>query len=65
MNVRFGTLNVTSLYRTGLLKTAASELATCNLDPEAVQQIRRNKVGSQPAEDFIRFPIEMEMVFIT
>jgi hypothetical protein len=36
MDMRFGTCNVTSLYRAGLVKTEASELAKYNLELVAV-----------------------------
>jgi len=40
MDVRFGTCNVTSLYRAGLLKTVRRELANYNLVLVAVQEVR-------------------------
>jgi hypothetical protein len=39
----------------GLLKTAASELAKCNLDVVAVQEVRWVEDDSQPAEDYTFF----------
>jgi exonuclease III len=55
MDMRFGTWNVGSLYRVGSLKTVRSELAKCNLDLAAVQEVRWDKVGSEPAECYMRF----------
>jgi exonuclease III len=43
--MRFGTWNVTSLYRASSLETVASELAKCNLDLVAVQEVRWTKGG--------------------
>jgi hypothetical protein len=40
MDVTFGTCNVTSLYRAGLLKTVRRELANYNLVLVAVQEVR-------------------------
>jgi len=53
--MRFGTWDVRSLYRAGSLKTAASEVAKCNLHLVAVQEFRWDDVGSQPVDDFIFF----------
>jgi len=52
MGIRFGTCNVRSLCRLGSLTTAASELAKCNLDPVAIQEVRLVEGGSQPADDY-------------
>jgi hypothetical protein len=49
MDMKFGTWNFRSLYRTGSLKTVASELL--NSDVVAVQEVRWVKTGSQPADD--------------
>jgi hypothetical protein len=40
MDTIFGTWNVRILYRAGSLKTVASELAKCNLDLVAVQEVK-------------------------
>jgi len=40
MDMSFGTWDVRSLYRSGSLKTVASELAECKLDLVAVQEVR-------------------------
>jgi exonuclease III len=55
MDMKFGTWNVWSLYRTGSLKAVASELAKCKLDPVAVQETRCNNAGSEPADDYTPF----------
>jgi hypothetical protein len=49
MDMMFGTWHVRSLYRAGSLKTVACKLAKYNLDPVAAQEVRQDKVGSQPA----------------
>jgi exonuclease III len=40
MDMRFGTWNVSSLYRVGSLKTVASELAKYNINLVVVQEVR-------------------------
>jgi hypothetical protein len=55
MDIRFGTENVRSLYRAGSMRTAESKLAKYNLDLEAVQEVRQNKGGYQPADDYTFF----------
>jgi len=52
MDMRFGTCNVRSLYRTGSLKTVANELAKYNLDLIAVQEVSWVEGGSQRAGDY-------------
>jgi endonuclease/exonuclease/phosphatase family metal-dependent hydrolase len=49
MDIRF----VSNLSRSVSLKTVASELAKYNLDLMAVQEVRWDKVGSQPADDWM------------
>jgi hypothetical protein len=39
----------------GSLKAVATELVKCNLDLVAVQEVRWDQGGSQPAEDYILF----------
>jgi exonuclease III len=39
--MRFGTWNIRSLYRSGLLTTAARVLVRCKLDLVGVQEVRR------------------------
>jgi hypothetical protein len=52
MDMRFGTWNVRSLYRSGSLKTVARELGKYKLDLVGVQ-VRWDKGGSEWAEDCI------------
>jgi endonuclease/exonuclease/phosphatase family metal-dependent hydrolase len=52
MDMRFGTWNVRSFHRTGALKTIARELGKCKLDLVAVQEVRRDKGGTERAEDY-------------
>jgi len=51
----FCTWNVRSLYRTGSLKTVTRKLEKYNLDLVAVQEIRWDEVGSQPADGYTIF----------
>jgi hypothetical protein len=53
MDLRFGRWNVRRVYGASSLKTVASEFAKYNLDLLAVQQVRWDKGGSQPAGNFI------------
>jgi hypothetical protein len=55
MYLRIGTWNVKSLYRASSLKTLARKLAKYKLDLVAVQNIRWDEGGSQPADDYIFF----------
>jgi endonuclease/exonuclease/phosphatase family metal-dependent hydrolase len=51
--------------RTGSLKTAASELAKCNSDLVAVQEVRQDNGGSQPADDYIETRITTQQQAIS
>jgi exonuclease III len=51
MDMRFDTWNVRSLCRIGLLTTVARELETHKLDLLGVQEVRREKGGTERAED--------------
>jgi hypothetical protein len=53
--MRFGTLNVGSLYRAGSPQTVASKLENYNLDPVAVKEVRWVNNGSEPADDYTVF----------
>jgi exonuclease III len=53
--MRFGTWNVTSLYRIGLLKTVVRELGKCKLDLVGVEEVRWEKGGTEQAEDYTFF----------
>ena len=50
--MRFGTLNVRSLYRAHSLTAAARELARCKLDLVGVQEVRWDKGGRVSARDY-------------
>jgi exonuclease III len=52
MDIRFGTWNVRSLYRSGSLKTIARELGKYKLDLMGVQEVRWDKGGTERAEDY-------------
>ena len=49
--MRFGTLNVRSLYRSGFLTAVAMELARYKLDLVGVQEVRWDKGGTVTARD--------------
>jgi exonuclease III len=53
--MRFGTWNVSSLYRIGSLKTVARELGKQKLDLVGVQEVRWEKGGTERAEDYTFF----------
>jgi exonuclease III len=52
MDMRFGTWNVRSLYRSGSLKTETGESTKYKLDLVGVQEIRWDKSGTGPAGDY-------------
>jgi hypothetical protein len=55
MDMRFGMLNVRSLYRPGSLKTVARELGKYKLDLVGVQEVRWEKSGTERVEDYTFF----------
>jgi exonuclease III len=55
IDMKFGTWNVRSLYRSGSLKTVARELGKYKLDLVGVQEVRWNKGGTERAEDYTIF----------
>jgi hypothetical protein len=55
MDMTLDTLNVRSLYRSGSLKTVARELGKYKLDLVGVQDVRRDKGGTERAEDYTFF----------
>jgi exonuclease III len=55
MDMRFGTWNVSSLYRSGSLKTVARELGKYKLDLVGVQEVRWDKGDTEGAEDYTFF----------
>jgi hypothetical protein len=52
MDMRLGTCNVRSLYRSGSLKTVSRELAEYKLDLVGAQEDRWDKGGTEPAGDY-------------
>jgi hypothetical protein len=63
MNMKFGTWNVRSLYRSGSLKTVSGELAKYKLDFEGVQVVRWDKGGTDQ-QAIIPSSMEMGMLII-
>jgi exonuclease III len=55
MDMRFGTWNAKSLYRSGSLKTVARELGKYKLDLVGVQEVRQDKGGTERAENYTLF----------
>jgi exonuclease III len=52
MDMRFGTWNVRSLYRSGSLKTEARELGKYKLDLVGVQEVRWDKGDTERAKGY-------------
>jgi hypothetical protein len=55
VDMRFGNWNVRHLYRPGYLKTVPRELAEYKLDSVGVQEVRWDKGGTEPADDYTFF----------
>jgi hypothetical protein len=55
MDPRFGMWNVRSLYRAGSLMTAAKEISTYKLDLVGVQEVRWDRVDTEPAGEYTFF----------
>jgi exonuclease III len=55
MDMRFGTWNVSNLYRAGSLMTSAKEISKYKLDLMGVQEVRCDKVGTRPAGEYTFF----------
>jgi len=53
--MKFGTLNVRSLYRSGSLTTVARELTSCKLDLVGVQEVRWDRRGHSNFRGFYLF----------
>jgi hypothetical protein len=49
MDMRFGTWNVRSMYRTGSLMTVEKKVSKYKLDLAGVQEVRWDGVGTEPA----------------
>jgi exonuclease III len=52
MDMRFGTWNVNSLYRSGSFKMVAKELGKYKLDLVGAQEVRWDKGGTEWTEDY-------------
>jgi hypothetical protein len=55
MDMRFGTWNVRSLYRAGLLMTLAKETSNYKLDLVRAQEVRWDRGGTKPAGEYTFF----------
>jgi exonuclease III len=55
MDMRFGTWNVRRMYRAGSLRAVAEEISKYKLDLVAVQEVRWNRGGSEPAGEYTFF----------
>ena len=49
-DVRFGTWNVVSLYRSGSITAAAREIARCKLDLVGMKEVKKDKEGTVTLE---------------
>jgi hypothetical protein len=62
MDMRFGTWNVTSMYRAGSLRAVAEEISIYKLDLVGVQEVRWNGVGNElPGEYTFFYEKEMKI----
>jgi hypothetical protein len=52
MDIKSGTWNVRSLYRSGSLKTVSRELADYKLGLVREQEVRWDKGGTEPEDDY-------------
>jgi hypothetical protein len=55
MDMRFEASNVRSLYRAGSLVTVSDELSNYKLHLVAVQEVRWEGGGTEPAEEYTLF----------
>jgi hypothetical protein len=55
MDMRFGTWNVRSMYRAGLLRTVAEEVSKYKLDLVGVQEVRWDGSGTEPGCQYTFF----------
>jgi hypothetical protein len=55
MEMKFGTLNVRSPYRSGSLKAVSGELAKYKFDIVGVEEVRWDKGGTKPADSYALF----------
>ena len=54
-DIRIGTWNVTSLYRTGAVALVTQELAKYRLDLVGVQEVRLDRNGISPIGDYMLY----------
>jgi exonuclease III len=52
MDMRFGTWNVRSIYRAGLLRAVAEEISKYKLDLVGVQEVRWDGGGTEPTGEY-------------
>jgi hypothetical protein len=52
MDMRFGTWNVRSMYRTDSLRAVAEEISKYKLDLVRIQKIRWDGGGTEPAGEY-------------
>jgi hypothetical protein len=55
MDITFDTWNIRGLYRAGSLMTVAKEISKYKLDLVGVQEVRWDKVGTEPAGEYTFF----------
>jgi exonuclease III len=55
MDMRFGTWNVRSMYRTGSLRAVVEEISKYKLDLVGVQEVRWDGRGTKPASEYTFF----------
>jgi hypothetical protein len=55
MDMRFGTWNVTSMYRAGSLRAIAEEITKYNLDLVGVQKVKWDGDATEPASEYTFF----------
>jgi hypothetical protein len=55
MDMRFGTWNVRSMYRTGSLRVAAGKISRYKLDLVGVQEIRWSRGDTEPTGQYTFF----------
>jgi hypothetical protein len=53
--LRFGTWNLRSIYRVGLLRAAVEEMSKYKLDLVGVQEVRWDEGATKPAGEFTFF----------
>jgi exonuclease III len=55
MDMRFGTWNVRSMYRAGLLRVVGEEISKYKLDLVGVQEVRWDGGGTEPTGEYTLF----------